>query len=419
MMKRPFSLLLAVAVLCCCMTVTVGATESPDAFGLVNLLELATPNNSDSFVVSVPKGGTTLTFDLPYTTSVRYVDLFITAPADLSGVAVYNGSSYDTLTVERVSTYNYRVYGSVSASKLAQIKVKFDSVTGGAVTFYSFLFSPTGYAFYSSPSTLTLSGTGVSNMVLEQSAGDSSVVGSIEVGQSQQLLGDYVLYIENDDWQKYDYLTLTFMIHAVNLNSLKVTVGDAAVPYTVSYIEASVDDNAYFDEVNRIGSNRTYFDVTLTADLTSAKRTSTDDLSVVIMGTSDVLSAALYYSYGYIEADLPSAEVTWLQKIWKGLEDGFQSVVNAITGDTSASDEFNDEIQEEVDELEKSQEVIESMTTPDLEVIVGDINLNRDAADGFLFIGNIFNALWSSPLSMVFLYSGIFALVAYLLYGRR
>lgn len=424
MRRRVIPLFLAVAVLCSCMTVTVGASEV-EMQQLINVLEFDTVNGSGNYYLTGSKGAASASFSLPYGTLVRYIDMYISTnnQAFESINWEVNGTDFP-LTVEEVygSTY-YRVYGQVSGGYTDTIKLDFKWVNSGnyKLQFYSLHVSAQTFSGHSAPSTLTLvtweklsatQETGTSSVMLVSTAGSTG--NGITIGVSDFLIG-----VHNSDWQKYDRMNFTFMVSAATVNNITCTISNQLVPCEISFVEGTLPSYDSFWVEGSDGENSVFYEIDVSVDLSGVNRTLTDDLIVCVEGTAGRVAVALYDSRGYTIAELPEAEVSWLQRIWNALGDGFQSVVDAIKGDTGAADEFNDQVQDELDELEQDQAVIDSMTTPDVEDIVGNVDIDADAGEGIGFIGDVFNALWGSPLSLIFLYSGTFALIAYVLYGRR
>lgn len=421
MMKRCLTLLLTVAVLCSCMAVTVGAAETHPMQQQLNVLEFDTVNGSGNYYMRGSNGKASAVFKLPYGTLVRYIDMYISTPSkSFDSISwVINGTSYP-LTVEEVygSTY-YRVYGRVSGGYTNQIRIDFDWADNGSnyIQFYSLHVSAQTFSAISAPSTLTLDT--YRQQSVTQSTGTSSVkltdVAGSEANGRPISVSDYLVGVHNSDWQKYDYMNFTVLVYAATVNSVMCSIGNQQIPIELNFVEGDIPSYDSYWVEDGTGENRVFYDINVRVDLTGVNRTLTDELVFTVAGTSGSISCALYDSRGYTIADLPDAETTWLQKIWLGIQD----LISAIRGDDSAADDFNDQLQAEVDKLEQDQEIIESMTTPDLEGIVGEVDINADAGDGIVFISGIFNSLWSSPLSLVFMYSGIFALIAYLLFGRR
>lgn len=419
MIKRFTSLVLTVTVLCVCMTVPVGASEVGDMQQFINVLDFATPNNSGVFYVSTNSSGiASARFDLPYGTILRYFDMYVQSGSAIRHATVNVGNTSSDLTVIPVSgTTYYRIYG-ITSGYGSTFSIDFDTgVSSHRIQIHSLRVSSQALSIWQSPSTLTLEGWEKKSVT--QATGTSAVMLSVQCGSTANSapigVGDYLIGVHNEEWRKYDSMNFTMIVAATTLNAITCTIGNQRIPFEMNVLEGNIPSNDAFWTEGSHGENRVFYDVNVSVDLTGVNRTLTGDLILTCAGTGATVSVALYDSRGYTVADLPEAETTWLQRIWLGIRD----MVAALRGDEDSADNFNDKLDEEIGKLEEDKDVIDSMTTPNLEDVVGDFDMNSDAGDGIGFVGSIFASLWASPLSLVFLYSGIFALIGYLLYGRR
>lgn len=422
MSKRLISVILGLAVLLSSLVVSVGASESGSTQQSLNVLEFDTVNGSGDFYMRGGSGKATAKFTLPYGTLVRYIDMYISTNNKVFDSInwVVNGTSYP-LTVESVygNTY-YRVYGQISGgyTDLIQLDFKWSDSGNNYLQFYRVTVSSQAYSVYQSPSALKLEALDVQSST--QDRGDSTVILTDYCGAYGAYMADtagsYLATITNSQWQKYDYFNFAAVVHASTLNSVIVTIGNQSVPFEINFIDSSIP--SYDTTINSEwhSENDVYYDVNIRVDLTGFNRVVADDLVVSLAGTSGRVTVALYDSRGYTIAALPDAETTWLQKIWKSLEGGFKSVVNAINGNSSAADEFQDDVSEKTEEIEHMAGVMDSIDTPDsFNPAVPEVqNVSMLVSGGGL--GDVIMNPYVFPL---FALSMTFCFVSYALFGKK
>ena len=415
MSRRLISVILGVALLLSCMVVSVGASESVSTQQSLNVLEFDTVNGSGDFYMRGSAGKATAKFTLPYGTLVRYIDMYISTNNKVfeSINWVVNGTSYP-LTVESVygNTY-YRVYGQISGgyTDLIQLDFKWADTGNNYVQFYRLSVSSQVYSVFGAPSTLQLSAHSVQSVV--QAKGDSIVSLSDYTGIQSSAgidieISAFTATISNSDWQKFDYMTFVAVVCTSTFNSTAVTIGDISVPFEMNFIDSSIptyDDDTYINADTHFYENRIYYDVTIRVDLTGINHTLTDDLVVAMKGTTGTVMVGLYNSLGYALADLPDAEISWLQKIWQ-----------AITGNSSAADDFQEDVSEKTEEIEHMAGVMDSVDTPDsFNPVVPEVqNVSMLVSGGGL--GDVIMNPYVFPLFAV---SMTLCFVSYALYGKK
>ena len=414
MSRRLISVILGMALLLSCMVVSVGASESVSTQQSLNVLEFDSVNGSGDFYMRGSAGKATAKFTLPYGTLVRYIDMYISTNNKVfeSISWVVNGTSYP-LTVESVygNTY-YRVYGQISGgyTDLIQLDFKWADTGNNYVQFYRLSVSSQVYSVFGAPSTLQLTAQSVQSVV--QAKGDSVVAltdytGTRVDGVDIEISG-FTATISNSHWQKFDYMTFVAVVCTSTFNSTMVTIGDISVPFEMNIIDSSIptyDDDIYDGSNSRHYGNLIYYDVAIRVDLTGINHTLTDDLVVAMKGTSGPVMVGLYNSLGYALADLPDAEISWLQKIWQ-----------AITGNSSAADDFQEDVSEKTEEMEHMAGVMDSVDTPDsFNPVVPEVqNVGMLVSGGGL--GDVIMNPYVFPL---FALSMTFCFVSYALFGKK
>ena len=80
MCKRALPLILAVCLACSCLISPAYAAESGVSQQLLNVLEFDTVNSSGDYFLTSSYGKATASFNLPYGTLMRYIDMYVSTP---------------------------------------------------------------------------------------------------------------------------------------------------------------------------------------------------------------------------------------------------------------------------------------------------------------------------------------------------
>lgn len=292
--------------------------------------------------------------------------------------------------------------------------LEFQSTTAavGYIQFYSLDFAPQPLMVYASPSTFL-----VEDQSITQTGGAELATLEVTLNAAFGAAVDWTSSVRNDNWRKYDYMTFTLSYWTHSISNINVQIGGKPVPFTYNMIENPPGFDSYPGDDGYLPIDNIY-SISLTVDLTGFQRTASGELIVTIQGLGTFVTASLHNGSGYIPADLPEAETSWLQKIWKGLQDGFQSVVDAITGDVGSAEDFQDEVDDKSEELETMAGIMDSVDTPDdfdPEITIsGTVN---DGLDGF---GPGLVYVITSPYIFPLIGMSLtLAFVSYALFGKR
>ena len=141
-----------------------------------------------------------------------------------------------------------------------------------------------------------------------------------------------------------------------------------------------------------------------------------DNVSLYFYGVTTSSSSSFWYEIpqviGYISRPVVSGEVGLLQKIWIAIEDFF-------IGDGDKTDQFGDEMFPIESEAEEFDDVLETSPTIDIDDIENQFDdiVEFEPDTGLMDVfGSI---LTNDTFSVVFLMGISFALLGYVLYGKR
>ena len=418
-MKRIISLVLVAAVLVVSLAVPSFAAENQ----WFNVLDFTTPNNSGTTITTVSPGGS-ITFDVPRMEG-GYFDLVIQFRTTVTDMAatVTNGSYTKTLNVVRINSVTYRLYGYVGLNFQTGIKLtlNFSGSSWNNVFDVSFLsFRVTNVLKYSFDTPVDViayfHGSITSSFTYSGTATGISIPGA-----SVSTQDDVRIYCDFPDWKSYDYIELYVVAREIDISSIAACLTNEIVPCSVSYLNTNnASDNSY---------------ITISCDLTGISRDSSEPLEIAITGRSIYLDSnngyfGVMFATGYLDnaglsqfAQLRLSLSRWFSDLKSGIVGSIntwgQNIVDAITGDSSKVDQFQDLIEQGNQELDDMAAVMDSFTTPDINSINVDVGSFVTPSD--------INSL-TSPMTLLFdnsiittciMISIILATVMFVLYGKR
>lgn len=407
--------------LCCVALILVFSLAAPakadELENYVNLLDYITFNSNGTNLLTF-SGSTSISVEMPYRMCCTYIDITVLCYGGRPSAASAgrNSSAMASLNVMKVNDRVYRIYGNLD---------------GG---YYDTLHLSLTDNDYGSQSSWYVIGANVSN-VASQTAQDSvrcevymsasHVVGTWTAGSDPLLLQvddssnasfDASFWILN--WERYDYFDLILQVDTYVINSISAYAGSISVPIDISYVDAGTSYGAHYYITCRI-------------DLRGLDKSGDDPyLLVTGIGVSGVNDFYICSGTGIVIEQGVSPDVYWYQKLFTAISTGFSNlktwisnqtsaIVAAITGDTSSGDNFQDDVQEELDELDEAQAVMDSVTKP----AVDDINVSVDQ-----YVSETDIQVLATPMAVFFegaifskiiMMSIMLATVSYVLYGKR
>ena len=410
-MKRIIPLILTVLLLPVLLAVPARADETE----LLEVLNYSFPNDGTNTLVGVTPANNVVSFQLPFSTQVFYLDIIVTMTS-LKPVNIYLvvGNNEKLLEKETIVGTTYRIFGDGISNITRNFSLRFeyaDGATGTSwVTFKSVKVSlvsmaklemsavGTVYDYSTSPSTnttISYQGDGVSH--------------TVDLYASSTTHNSYRATLVLYDWVKYDYVDVLVSTFCQNIASIQVQLNGQYVPFDVSTVS------------NVTGNNTTLFIVAVRIDLTGVTRDSADELLFNLTATTPVNVASNFSIQsvtGSIVTTIPDANVTWYQKIINAISTWGQNIVNALGGSNDASG-VQDSINSAVGELEQAGAALDAVQRPDIGHVnidvagmVDPVGLSGVASIVGLFTGN--TLIYSIMLMFLTL-----ALISYIIFGKR
>lgn len=423
-MKRYISLVLAAVVLVFSLAVPAFASETSsfDNYDYINVLDytdiglgLFSVKGSDPALIDI---------SLPSHMYVRHVDFIILDRAGgINSIDLICYGNPVSLSVVNLGNDYYRVFGKVNWT-LSSLTFRIDHGNGsyGQIYFCSLYVSLTNSTHFEAP--LVCQGfTPVSDVDLSLHTGDNrptKVLWSIDDFADRSF--SFSCY--SPEWYKYDYLDIQVIASVSDITSVSAVFDEIAIPFTVSEIYSSnTDDNPYC--------------ISVRLDLRGLDRDSDDVPEVTIMGQSSfdgsngfslagcsgyILQndkSPLFYFFKQLTSNLSGFFDNLRSSIGGTITEWGQKIVQAINPDSSAVDEFHQQVDDSNKELNDMAAVMDSFTSPDINSINVDVGSFVSATDinsltvplGLLFESNI--------VTSCIMISIILATVMFVLYGKR
>lgn len=413
-MKR-FLCLLAAFTLVVSLALPVSADESASSW--TELLQYATVNDSGSNVISYTTGAS-ISIPTPKYMRCTKIDMLITYTSGTKPDSVnvrYTSNTYP-LTVQEINATTARVYGDIPDTLYANVLIEFSR---SATT--------TSY--------LEVLSCRVSSVVTQDFTADAYVLWSgsyystatqipLDAATSENVATDYQVAVVCYDWHKFDQVTIWGSVTDASLQSIRVSVGSNALPFTVNYIDVESSGtwaewvvDAGGDTGASLGSSmygKYLFAVTV--DLSSLDRVdnATNYLWCYINGNFIDTYGAVFncQSVGGSIYVPDTSDASW----WTRFTDFMTDLFNR---DDSDSEEFESTMESQGAALEDAVDQMDQVTRPAVE----DLDAGLDSyvsSDDMVAFGTVLEGFVGNNLILTMLMITLtVALVAYVLYGKR
>ena len=409
-MKRYISLVLAAVVLICSLAVPSLAAdfENVEWYQLLDYVSLNSSGNTTNI-----NNSNVCYFAFNETRWISSVDIivsFIGQPITRV-YHTYEGTTKN-LSILKIGDNLYRIYGNITRSPYNGLHLTFESSGWTRIEFTSVKLLGIEYGFFE-----------------ESAHGYGTVVRAddLNIGYNYQSLSSSFYYTYSGDfndrvfrtyyqfpnWRKYDYIDLQLYYVVDAITSISATIGDINIPVSCSYLDPTQSGSpGYF--------------MTLRLDLTGLLRSSTDEIELQIIGLSSYDSSGLISIIGcsgYVPLNTIDPLFYHFRTLQVKLEGWFSSlgdrIVNALNGDSSASDQFKDQIDQSNQELEDMSSVMNSFTTPDINSINVDVGAFVSPSDISSLTAPMSLLFESNIVTTCIMISIILATVMFVLYGKR
>lgn len=369
MMKRILSFFLGAALI---VALAVPASAE-DSDNWTQVLNFSTVNDSGSNYFVVNKSAI-ITLQLPMRTYGVWIDMLVsTSDMDIKSVYSIWNSSYSALTVKKVDTGLFRVYGRMSYHTYTELKLEFNCTGTG----YYELLSCRICSLTADGTTATVTGTltvpagtynfGLAQLVDVPGRDDGYVLG-----------GKYEAVISIKDATKYDTLTVYGSVDYASINSIRATYGGLALEYTCNFID--VENNGVFWGEGYEVSTHGKFIYAINIDLAKINRSQEQYVLVYIGGDFNRDVGMVFNcqtATGYVTiAD--SVDASWWTRFTTFMEDLFGS--NSGSDALNELDGTSDSISQSASDIHNFEQSQQAVLDNNFSVIQNTITFTNFAA---------------------------------------
>lgn len=413
-------LALALAVL---LTAVVPVTaQAADVSGWTELLEFTSVSPSGSNIFKMGSSGT-LAISLPFETRLRKVDILLTNPngqRPTSATCTLNGNTTN-LEIYSIGGSLTRICGYIPDGYHTIIPISLKKGTSSLQTYevLSWKVTPLGdQEFVCDARVYMLGGYYGIDEHIDIAATDPNTHHATML-QTR---------IDINDWMKYDKISVWGSSDMLSIDSIRASLGTAALPITVNYfeqndagewVESVFVNDPYHEYVIESGSSLTtpffgkyLFNVFI--DLTGVDRSKVDPIHVYLTGNYDQKFGATF-NCQFVNGSVTTADtapVSWWHRFTSFMSSLFQA-------DSPEADQFENDMQQQGQEVQDAADEIDTVTRPALEDVDVDIGQYIDA-EGSQQAADIMGQLFSSNLvvTMVMI-SLMVALASFIIFGKR
>lgn len=314
-MKRILVLALALILAVSSLAVPSYAAENSSWIELLDYISL---NESGNYFTITGSG--TISYNLPFSMSLKYVDILASYGSYLfSGAKAFweDGSSTD-LTVVDLGNGLCRIYGYVPQYAYNSLGFSFTSPGTTYCTILSLKVSSKALSGFSVPVSAFLFADGKWKDFTYSGSGESA---SVKIPISNSITSWYYSAgINFSNWQNYDFIDIAFSLYgAASINSLSAMFDSADGDLIGSYIPID------YSHISQSFYNDGNYEVVVRIDLTGVDRTSDNVLVLRIEGEHNGEEISFYISdvSGYVVPSYADPDVYFLHNIWLAIVSGF------------------------------------------------------------------------------------------------
>lgn len=408
-MTRIVCLIISLATVVCCMSSVALADEYESSF--INVLDY---NDGGTFTVN---GSLSLSFDLPFYTSLHYLDSLVVFSGDsLSSVSVSYGNVTTSLNFSRISPGMgfYKIYGSLPGSGSSSLSLNFVS-------------SGVSYVSFDSLRVLTVPSTNFSlssdGSVVNNYLNKSFPLTYSSSGSGTDYTGLFPAAVTNREWeatlypsgyQNFDSVSYMIYLDGVELTSVSAVYDGVSLPVTYNL---AMNDTA--PDSGMI--------VSVLVDFSGCAWDSSSQPHLVLTGSfnndtifhfsifecSGILSLRNSNPVLFYLRNLYHSMSSWIQDQTSSLSYWLEEILNELRGessDTSAGDTLVNQGQQ-IQDFEHEHQVVINQGT---EVMTNTLNISG-FAPALLFVSSTLDGVFDilGPYQVVFIIPVVIGMILF------
>lgn len=377
----------------------------------LNLLEVATPNDSGSFT-SKHTETTSDIWQLPFETNVNYIDMVVRVTgATINGVNVSADSYFGSypLGFLEIQPGLYRIFGPLGGQETDYLRIKFSLLNSTPdtvffVTYRQFSIDTKPYVIhdihtYGYLDDYNDNGIDTQKIWYDGYAQQYTLPASSAVVES--FLASWIF--EPEDWLKYDFIEVAFASTSQGFTGIGATLGLDTLVVPVEYNVVSQASTDYRDSLY-IGSVRIdlrnidrvkYYDSTLSLRISAGKT------------YNQVNTYSIQSIKGFVFSEQPTGISAlfinlkaWLLelgdqfgrninfayiRVVEAINNGVNTIVNAlgVSGDTG---ELEDSIDDILDQMQDANDAMNELDRPPADEVISNVDLDIGEGSAFFEI---------------------------------
>lgn len=416
-MTRILNLLVVTSLLVGVIVVPARADEIDNTATTVDVLKYSTANNSGRNTFTFT-GTYKVTYTLPESMYVAYVDMLLqTDGSSARPTEVLAGrGTLGSLTILQITGGLYRVYGTFPVRMTNYLEFEFTSARTSSSSLYQIVSLNISDIerrhFDDKVQCTTLGGSG--GKTVTWSPGDSIVDAGFTASTADSTFSASVTPL---NWERYDYFDIYMMLSVFEINSITARCGSTAVPLVIQYLDSGAAYGDYSYVMVRLdlrGLDKRGVDPVMS--ISGVAKSGYNNVAVIsgsgfiVYNPTDPYIYAIRVGTADLQAGLNNL-ANYIDMGFGGLydvnQDGFQSIVDALTPEANTS--LGDDLVSQGEQMQQYEEQHQQVLQSGVATLQQASNVSN-LATSLAFIGNyttsVFNRLgdvqivYTLPLSI-------------------
>lgn len=435
-MKRLISILLTLFLLVSILAFPVSAASFDDSM-FINLLQYVYPNNGNSLTVNYAAGDI-VKFEPNFSNNYHYIDFVFYSSSNPFYINVLTDGGYMNLDHYAIGDGMYRAFGKFENNIQNRVYLEF-GLSESTITFYSMNVGTMQHNFVGETAAMVLVSAGITQTGNMTSPNTPLTLTLPSPVSSTDGAHEFNVMISQNEWFKYDYVEFYLDVRSLTISSIFARIGSYDIPISLNYFNGLTPGyNMWPDDTKVDGAAELRY-LQVRCDLSNIDHSLTGPLNLAFNGTVSQFAnnnmVTLFSVNGIVDQSLESPFIYFFKRMYDRIDSGFNmmqnnsnSAWNRLFGkleeiypsDTSAGDEFQDQIATESDKMEDINDAMDSVTQP----TIGDIHIQDDPLmDNPQLQGDVTSwAVWifeSYFFQRIFLMIVILATARFVLFGKE
>ena len=322
-MKRILPLILTILLIPGLLAVPARADEYSHEEAFLNVMDYLDP----SILYQVVVGDNSVSFALPTTTFIEYVDIVLYAPNGINSVLYWHPNlGWQSISCESIGSGYYRVFGSVPSMQASEFWLSVNSPSSAWFRLCSFkLSSSSALVPFRTQAAGNFTVHGTTYQFTQTEPGAVAVVDFPAFSITDPYERNFVLKLKTYYyWNHFDYIDYVLELKVTDISSISARLFEENIPCDITYLGPSSNSGVY------------RFIVTL--DLRYVDRTSEYEPELYITGSANTMGGQvkLLASNGYVIQEAIDPDFFWFGQVRNWFSNLSTEISIAISGQTAA-----------------------------------------------------------------------------------